>query len=692
MRVFFSAVVGLMLLATACSGSSGGGTTGSSGGAGTTGTSGGLLAAGSPCTSNAACQSNICGPDGTGNCCLSACASVDPPCGATDCGDTGACTYPGSGTSCGTASCSGSVLSSAGSCDGSGTCAAGSQSSCNDHFACGSATACATICTSSTDCVSGFFCVADAGACDAQSALGPCTENDACASGVCGINGTGHCCATACTNTTAPCGATDCDTSTAACTFPASGAACGTVPESCTGSTQQDPSACDGTGNCNNAPGTTACTPYICGASACLASCTDNSSCDTGSFCDVANTTCCTGLSAIGTLAVDSKNGSDAAACCGIGANGPCQTLNQAMKLIDSAQAQSVTLTATVGGAGGDWAPAKEVYPIVLGWGVELNAAGVYFRDVSGAPAIFNIDFYSAGDSVGYASIVGTAASPVSIGMDSLGNQSTDTSAIEVEPSGTLYIANATVNGNASMTTTAITVNAGAALWLAQDKSAGVTGTVTIGNDDANSATDGYNGIVCLTAKGLGCTVSDSTLMAGGSSVVIEGQEGVDIDAEDNAVITLTASPIIGIPSRGGRIRKLRESKLARTVVARPQTEAILLNGSATMTFSNGTVQCISGDGFVLQAADNLKTVPTLSLSSSTIQNTEFALYATAEFGLPSRIPRSSTTTTACCRAPTTPTSRPSTSAGTAWAPTPWCAATAPRASSGWGAWMAPPR
>jgi len=629
MRVFLSAAVGLTLFAAACGGSSGGTSTGGTTGTVSAGTTGGLLAAGTPCTGNATCQSSVCGTDGSGHCCTTACSTGNnAACGATDCDDTGACTFPASGTSCGAASCSASMLTSAGNCNGSGNCVAGTQSTCSGNFTCMNATACATTCTSTSDCVGGFFCVVDAGACDAQITAGPCTENDTCTSGVCGTSGTGHCCAGACPNTTSPCGTADCDNTTAACTFPAAGTACGTVAESCADGTQQNPSACDGAGNCNDSPGTTSCTPYICGANACLASCTDSTSCVSNDFCDVANVACCSGLglATSGTLAVDSKNGSDATACCGIGGNSPCQTLTQAMKLIDSARAQNVTIIATVGGAGGDWAPAKEVYPIVLGWGVELSAAGIFFTDLSGAAEIFDVKFYSTSDTVGYASLAGTGANQVSIGMDSLGNQSTDASAIEVEAQSSLYIANASVNGSASKKTAAITVNAGGTLWLAEDQSANVTGTVTIGNDLANSKTDGYNGLVCVSANGLGCTISDATLKGGSSSVVIEGQEGVDIDAEDNAVVTLTSSPIVGIaPSKTGFTNCASKPDSVKA-----KTEAILLNGSATMTFTNGTVQCISGDGFLLQAADKLASTPTLSLDRSTIQNTEYALYATA--------------------------------------------------------------
>ena len=633
MRVLLSVTVGFALLASACGGSSGssstsgstttggtGGTSGTSSG----GTTGGLLAAGSPCTSNATCVSGVCGTDGSGRCCASSCSTTDPNCGATGCDDTGACIFPASGTACGSPSCSGNTLTSAGTCNGSGTCAAGTPSACPGHLQCLDATSCATACASTADCVTGFFCAAGAGTCDPQIATGPCTENDACTSGVCGIAGTGHCCTAACPNIVAPCGTADCD-DTGACTFADAGTACGTVLESCTDGTQQNPTVCDGAGNCNENPGTQSCTPYVCGANACLSSCAQGSDCASGYACDLANASCCFGLVAGSTLTVDSQTGSDATACCGIGANRPCQTLAQAMRLIDSAQAANVTLVATVGGKGGDWAPANEVYPIALGWGVELSAPGVYFTDVGGGAAVFDVKAYSASDTVGYASIVGAAGNPVSIGFDSLGNQTTDASAIAVEDGQSLHLALAAVNGSAAKKSAAITVKAGAALQLGEDQAGAVTGTVTIGNDLADSKTDGFNGIVCTTAAGAGCTVGDATLK-NASSVVIEGQEGVDIDAEDGAMITLTSAPTVGIaPSASGfgNCASKPDSSVSKTA-------AILLNGSATMTFSNGAVQCISGDGFRLRAADALANTPTLTVDRTTIQNTEYAIDATA--------------------------------------------------------------
>ena len=582
-----------------------------------------------PCTEGDDCNSGVCAgavDGGSGNCCQAACQPAqDPACTSNTCdATTGACVYP-LGATCGSGPVCGNATLVTSTCDSHGDCIP-TPTSCPDDFGCDlTDTGCNVSCALDADCASGAYCDADAGSCLLKLAAGPCSENGACTSGICGLSGTGHCCAATCTNTAAPCGAVDCDGTTALCSYPDSGTACGTVLESCTGSTQQNASACDGTGNCNSSPGTTDCTPFICGQSACLTTCTDNTSCGSSDFCDVANTTCCSGLpgDGTGTLAVDSKNGSDATACCGIGTNGACQTINQAMKLIDSAKAENVTLTATVGGAGGDWAPANEVYPIVLGWGVELSAPGVSFNDLNGNAELIDIAQYSTNDTGGGASILGTAASQVVVGMDTQQDQETDTSSIQVETGETLYIANAIVNGNAASGTAAITVTAGGSLLLGQDQSAAVQGTVDIGSP---FLPDGWDGILCQTnaTTSQGCTITDAALQ-GQSSVVITQQEDQDLEILDFGTVTLTSDPIVGVaPAQPGFLECPSKNDMSSS-----QTAAVLLKGSASLTFENGAVQCISGGGFGLVASAS-GGLPALTLSNTTIQNTELGLYASA--------------------------------------------------------------
>ena len=618
MRASLTAMVGLALVATACSGSTSGtgGTTGNPIGSTTTG---GGLVPGASCTYNGACASGICDLSGSGNCCLSTCTTGDPTCGATGCDSTGLCVYPQPAVSCGS-TCTNSMVTPS-NCDGSGGCQVGGATSCPTNLGCDSDGGCNTTCTASRDCAAGFVC--NGGVCGLPIITGACTESDDCKSKICGVGGkAGNCCASVCSTSNSTCGATACTFDAGACVYPTKTVSCGS-PESCANGEQLNASVCDGLGNCPS-PATVQCAPFTCGATACLTSCTDSSACEAGDFCDAVHGGCCAGLSNLGNMAVDGTSGSDAA-CCGIGGKNPCQTLAHVMALIDAAGAQNVTITATVNGAAsGDW-PATETYPIVLGWGAELKAPGIFFSDLSGTgkTAIFDIKAFSANDTLKTASIIGTSGALVHIGSSAGGSQSTDAASIRVEGGATLYLANAGVNGSATSLTTALLVEAGGTLTLGENQSTGVTGTVTIGNSMGKKATDGYDGIVCGSATGTGCTITDATL-TGLSSIIIEGQEHHDIDAEDFASITLISNPMVGVaPSSAGF--GMCPTKLDASA---KNDEAILLNGAASMTFNNGTVQCIAGDGFVLQASAN--GLPTLNLNKTTIQNTELGVYASA--------------------------------------------------------------
>jgi hypothetical protein len=619
-----SATSGGVATTTAGASTTGGSGTTSGSGTSTGGTTtGGGLTPGAACTANGQCLSGVCGINGSGHCCHTACSTTDATCGATACDATGACTYP-TGTACGT-SCNGNMLT-AKACNASGACTPGAPTPCPNHLACNSsATACVTTCVDRTGCVSGYYC--NGGSCAVPQATGPCTTNDACTSGICGVTGSGHCCTTTCSTTDVTCGASDCN-GTGACVYPNNTTPCG-AGSSCTGHTQTNATTCDGNGSCA-VPQIKDCSPYGCGATACFTTCTDATSCTPGAFCD--NSACCS-LTKFGSMSVDGLLGSDTAGCCGIGTNAPCQTITKAMVLIDKAKVSSVTITATIDGGGGDWNPdAGEKYPIVLGWGVELKAPGVFFLDPATSPngppstSIFDVNFYSPKDTVGFASIVGSAASPVGVGMNAANNaQTDDNSVIAVEASNTLYIANASVNGSDMNPDQqqAFLVTQGASLTLGQDQSGLITGTVHIGNALGNLATDGYSGIICGSDNvSLGCTIQDAPLL-GQSALVIQGQHNIDIDAEDFANISLTASPVIGVPpSAAGFLNCPQKDDGAGSTVG------IKVNGAVTFTFKNGIVQCIVGPAFQLLANGNHQ--PTLTLDSTTIQNTDLGIYASA--------------------------------------------------------------
>jgi hypothetical protein len=598
------------------------------------------------CVSSDACASGVCGIHGSGNCCSAACATSDATCGATACDATGACVYP-SAVPCGTSSCNAGMLTNS-TCNGSGSCTSGSPAACASNFACNDGgTACLSTCSVVADCVRGFYCKAHA--CIARKATGVCTTNDACSSGLCGASGLGHCCTSACPASDPVCGITDCD-ATGACVYANGFTLCAV---GCTGDTYSSPTYCDGTGRCPP-PVTQVCAPYACAVSGCLQSCganTDCSSgnfccassfcptngacfagchstadCQSGQFCEVGGGNCCGALSSGATLLVDAVTGSDAA-CCGYGSNGACQTLSKAMELIDSAAAKNVTIAATVDGGGGDWAAPEASYPIVLGWGVELNAPGVFVFDPNGGhSAILDVNFYSANDTVGYASIVGTAANPAGVGMNAANTQQTsDGDALAIESGNSLYIANAIANGSANNGSWAIEVKAGGGLWLGEDHGATISGTVYIGNALGQTNTDGNIGIYCDSdyANLVGCTIEDATLPAGQSGVVIQGQEALDIYGSDFATITLTANPIIGVPPSAAGFGKCLQKKDGLNF-----STAIYLPGLETVTLKNATIQCVAGDGLYLQGSR--KGTPTVTLDSTTIQNTDLAIYASA--------------------------------------------------------------
>ncbi len=452
----------------------------------------------------------------------------------------------------------------------------------------------------------------------AREATGTCSSNDACTSGICGVSGVGHCCTgtTPCSTTDPQCGALDCD-SAGACAYGGASTFCGPSAPICTVANDWfGPGTCDGMGTCT---GTTfACAPYVCVANpgGCPTTCSASTGCTSGTFCDTLDQACCANIASGAALSVDSVAGSDAA-CCGYGGKGPCQTLTHAMALIAMSQAQNVVVTATVDGGGGDWAPdAGEVYPVVLGWGVEISAPGVFFFDGDAGTNTMLFDVQDAtGDSLGYASMVGVAASPINVGINSASTAVTfDSQAIAVEKSATLYLANATVNAgnNAFGDGSAILVNAGATLWLGQDQSAASTGTVYIGNDLGNLATNGNIGINCLSDGSSGGTVNDVALV-GQSGLVAQGM-WIDLYLNDYCTASLTSAPKLGFADcLTGNF-----STLCGAIV----------DGHANLTFSNGTVQCMGTCG--LGTSDSTPGNPTITIDNSLIEESFWGISTNA--------------------------------------------------------------
>ncbi len=233
-----------------------------------------------------------------------------------------------------------------------------------------------------------------------------------------------------------------------------------------------------------------------------------------------------------------------------------------------------------------------------------------------------------------YASIVGSATSQVGLGMNQANTIQTAVSyTIDVDNNATLYIANASVNGSAGGAgnlASAIYVAPTGALWLGQDQAMAVTGTVNIGNSLGQHATNGFVGIICDSDfVSLGCTINDAPLV-GQSAVIIQGQEASDLEAEVGANVSLTAHPIIGIPPTAvGFTNAANATGCAGKNDGIQSLDAIDIFGNANFTFKNGTIQCIVGDGLYV-AGGGTYGLPSITIDSTTIQNTDIGIYAQA--------------------------------------------------------------
>ncbi len=553
------------------------------------------------------CNSSTISGKGTGGC-ATTCSTSDAVCGAVGCNGAGACVYPDAGTGCPGTICSDGVVSGM-VCDGAGACRPDIGTACPGNRGCTADGGCRISCATATDCASGFVC--NAGACVSPIAAGSCTADDDCISGICGNSSTGNCCSKPCRSTDPVCASTGCDES-GACLYPDQTVLCG-PGQSCTGSTQTNAASCDGLGNCGAS--VVDCAPFGCGSDACGTTCASGNDCATGALCDVASRICCGGLADAGVLAVDSVLGDDAVACCGFGDAMPCRTLSHAMSLVGAGPPSSTIIRATVNGAAsGDWSPGEEVYPIELGWGVELSAPGIFFSGpdagLSFVPAaIFELSADAGGAES--ASIVGTEVNPVRIGMDQAGDQLLASDAILDGQGSTLYLANANVNG--SVSNTAIYAN-GSTLVLGQDRSGAVVGPVQIGNDLANPQPIGGTGIDCNA-----CVLSDVPT-SGGSTLVIFGQTYADLLSSGASAISLTSAPILGIaPTSLG----------FNTCPSKPDQNGMLLYGTMTLTLDQATIQCMSSAGINVDD-DGSGGMPSVTINQTTIQNTHYALLDTA--------------------------------------------------------------
>ena len=178
--------------------------------------------------------------------------------------------------------------------------------------ACGAANQCA-----SGQCVDGVCCATACNgqcqACDVPGSAGTCTN----------VAGAPHGARQACASDGSVCGGV-CDGSSAtACAYPAAETSCRGA--SCAVGVATLSAACDGAGRCP-ALQTQGCSPYLCGAQACLGNCVSNADCVSGSFCSAG---VCAPLLANGAACAGGNQCTSGqcvdGVCCNVACGGQCQ-------------------------------------------------------------------------------------------------------------------------------------------------------------------------------------------------------------------------------------------------------------------------------------------------------------------------------------------------------------------------------
>jgi len=244
-----------------------------------------------------ACSSSTASQCSSGFCVDSRC------CGVASCGACQSCTGPG-GTCVGVTN-----AEDPDTCTGSSTC--DTNGACKKKIG--------QTCSAGTECMGGNC--AD-GVCCNSACNGSCEYCNGGMPGTCGyISGTpklGH-------PTCAGAGACQgtCNGTKASCTFPGAETTCRQPSCNATSEVATNQAVCDGQGNCP-ALSTTNCTPYICGTTSCLTTCSSISQCLPGLACmNSACQSCTSGQTLCGNVCVNLQ-GSDRNNCGACGRSCPC--------------------------------------------------------------------------------------------------------------------------------------------------------------------------------------------------------------------------------------------------------------------------------------------------------------------------------------------------------------------------------
>ena len=320
----------------------------------------GVCCATSSCSACQACNLN-----GAGTCSNVPNNMADPgscapngECGNTGvCNGNGGCTQRSASTVCGNPiSCTGTTFQPPSFCSGAGACNQTNTVDCG-AYKCGTNNACRSTCTTDNDCTTGNYCTGNAsapGSCVAKKGLGEacgggnqCTSNS-CTDGVCCTTGSCPACqscsgtgaAGTCSNV--PNGSTDPGSCAASppcgntgvcvnggCQQASASTTCGAA-ESCSGTTHQPPSFCNGSGQCSQTS-TETCGLYVCGTTTCLQTCNNDGNCIGGHFCTGPGGSCTAkrglGMSCSGGNQCNSGNCIDGV-CCMTNGCSTCQACN----------------------------------------------------------------------------------------------------------------------------------------------------------------------------------------------------------------------------------------------------------------------------------------------------------------------------------------------------------------------------